>query len=115
MPSLRPGGIGVLYGGYDATRDGKTHPLAIADLLLNTSFSSFKLFGKGQGVVGYSAPVWREARIEAYRDDLGRVLQLVADGKLIPLIAKTYPLQQAAEAQRALESRSVAGKIVLIP
>jgi NADPH:quinone reductase-like Zn-dependent oxidoreductase len=114
MGSLRRGGIGVLYGGYDATRGGAVQPLAILDLMLNTRFSSYALFGQGQGIVGYSAPAWRESRPQAYRTDLCRVLALVADGSLSPLIARTYPLEQAAEAQRALETRSVAGKIVLV-
>lgn len=115
MRSLRPGGVGVLYGGYDVTRDGRVNLLAMADVLLNSRFSAFRLFGQGQGVVGYSAPTWREARTGAYREDLGRVLQLVGEGQLRPLVGATYPLREAAAAQRALESRSVAGKIVLLP
>jgi NADPH:quinone reductase-like Zn-dependent oxidoreductase len=114
MPALRPGGTGVLYGGYDATRNGRVNPLAIVDLLLNAKFSSFKLFSQGQGIVGYSSPVWRDSRHAAYRNDLGQVLRLVADGVLSPLVARTYPLEEAAEAHRALETRSVAGKIVLV-
>ncbi|MEY4515093.1 MAG: hypothetical protein RLZZ450_7215 [Pseudomonadota bacterium] len=114
MATLRPGGIGILYGGYDATRDGKISPLALADLVLNARFSSFGLFSKGQGVVGYSAPTWRDSRLELYRKDLGTVLNLVADGSLSPLIGATFPLQEAAQAQQALESRAVTGKIVLI-
>jgi len=37
------------------------NPLAIIGLLLNSKFSSFKLFGRGQGTVGYPAPLWRES------------------------------------------------------
>jgi len=114
MAALRPGGVGILYGGYDATRDGKVHPLAMADLLINTVFSGFKLFGKGQGVVGYSMPVWRDARPSAYQQDLTAMLTLVADGTLSPLIGATFPLREAAQAHRALETRSVTGKIVLL-
>ncbi len=114
MAALRQGGVGVLYGGYDATRNGRVNPLAIADLLLNSKFSSFKLFGRGQGIVGYSAPVWRESRHAAYRSDLGQVLRLVGEGTLSPLIARTYAMEDAAEAHHALETRSVAGKIVLV-
>ncbi|MBC7956830.1 MAG: zinc-binding dehydrogenase [Cytophagales bacterium] len=114
MPSLRAGGTGVLYGAYDATRDGKVNLLAMADILLNTRFSSFSLFGKGQGVVGYSSAVWRDARLAAYRADLTQVLQLVGSGALSPLVGATFGLRDAAAAQKALESRSVTGKIVLL-
>jgi len=47
-------------------------------------------------------PVWRPT---AYREDLAAMLKLVG---------ATFPLREAAQAHRALESRSVAGKIVLI-
>lgn len=114
MAALRPGGVGVLYGAYDMTRDGKVSPLAIADLVLNASFSSLGLFGRGQGVVAYSCQPWRDARPLAYQQDLAAVLKLVGDGALSPLVGATYPLRDAAKAQRALETRSVAGKIVLL-
>jgi len=114
MATLRPGGIGVLYGGYDLTRDGKVRPLAIADLLINSVFSSFRLFQKGQGVVGYSSPIWRDARPSAYQQDLAAVLNSVGDGTLSPLVGAIFPLCEAAQAHRALETRSVPGKIVLV-
>ncbi|HEX7887008.1 MAG TPA: zinc-binding dehydrogenase [Phenylobacterium sp.] len=114
MAALRPGGIGVLYGAYDMTRDGKVNPLAIADLLLNASFSSLGLFGKGQGVATYSSQVWRDGRPQAYQQDLATVLKLVGDGTLSPLVGATFPLREAVQAQRALETRSVSGKIVLV-
>lgn len=114
VAALRRGGVGILYGAYDVTRDGKLHPFAVLDLLLRGKFSSYKLFNKSQGVVGYSVVAWRDARIETYRKDLTSVLALVADGTLSPLIGGTFPLKEAAKAQRELESRSVAGKLVLL-
>ena len=115
LPSLRVTGIGVLYGGYDATRGGKVHPLAIADLMLNSRFSAHALFGKSQTIAGYAVPAWREQRTQVYRDDLATVLKLVGDGILNPLIAEIVPLSEVARAHRAMESRSVSGKIVLRP
>jgi NADPH2:quinone reductase len=53
------------------------------------------------------------------RDELeqraGEVLQWVKDGTLTVRIDRTVPLDQAAEAHRALESRSTAGKVLLRP
>jgi NADPH:quinone reductase-like Zn-dependent oxidoreductase len=114
MPALRPGGVGVFYGAYDVSRGGKVNPLAVADLLLNARFSSLGLFAKGQGVVAYSSEPWRDGRPSAYQSDLVTVLKLVADGVLTPEVGATYPLRAAAEAHRALEARSVTGKIVLL-
>jgi NADPH2:quinone reductase len=45
----------------------------------------------------------------------GDVLAWVASGKLKPRIDRAYPLAEAAEAHRALESRQTAGKLLLIP
>ncbi|RJG56021.1 alcohol dehydrogenase [Sphingobium terrigena] len=113
--ALKPTGVGVLYGGYDATRGGKVHPLAIADMMLNSRFSAFALFGKSQSVATYAIPAWRDLRAQIYRDDLATVLKLVAEGAISPLVGEVLPLRDAAKAHRAMESRSVSGKIVLIP
>lgn len=115
MPALKPTGVGVLYGGYETTRDGKVHPLAIADLILNSRFSAFRLFGKSQSVATYSIPAWREFRTQIYREDLIKVLSLVSDGQISPLVSEVFPLKDAAKAQRLLEGRAVSGKIVLMP
>jgi NADPH:quinone reductase-like Zn-dependent oxidoreductase len=49
------------------------------------------------------------------KGDLFRILQLVEEGQLKPVLDRTLPLQQAAEAHRLLESRSQFGKVVLVP
>jgi NADPH:quinone reductase-like Zn-dependent oxidoreductase len=114
MPALRPGGVGVLYGGYDATRGGRVRPFAIASLIAGSgSYSAYNLFNTSRTVAGYSAPAWRDARRVAFRSDLARVLELVDLGIVTPLIGATFPLSEAAEAHRQLEARAVAGKIVL--
>jgi NADPH:quinone reductase-like Zn-dependent oxidoreductase len=43
------------------------------------------------------------------------VLALVAQGKLKPVIFKTFPLAAAADAHRAMESRNFFGRMVLTP
>lgn len=45
----------------------------------------------------------------------GEVLKWVAGGKLSLRIGATFPLEQAAEAHRQLESRSTTGKLLLVP
>ncbi len=113
LPSLLPGGVGILYGGYNATRDGKLNLLAAVDFILNTRLSSYALMDRSLGVVGYQSPEWRDRRPAAYRRDLAQVLRLVGDGILKPLVGATFPLREVAQAHRALETRAVSGKIVL--
>lgn len=113
MATLRATGVGILYGAYEVTRGGTLHPLAMLDALLNTRLSAFRLFERSQGMVGYSCPIWRDARTTIYREDLSQVLGLIATGALEADIGAVFPLEQAADAHRALESRSVHGKVVL--
>lgn len=53
---------------------------------------------------------WRRAQ-----EDLSRVLDLLAVGALRPQVAVRLPLTQASEVLRLAESRTVFGKMVLIP
>lgn len=48
----------------------------------------------------------------AYREDLNRLVDMLADGEIRPLVT-TLPLVQAAEGHRRLEAREVVGKLVL--
>ena len=47
--------------------------------------------------------------------DLERLLQLVQEGTLKPVIDRILPLTEAAEALRILENREVIGKVIVEP
>lgn len=61
----------------------------------------------------------RELRLAGSKNasvlELRKVMGLVADGKLKPVIHKTLPLAQAAEAHRVVDSRDFFGKVILLP
>ena len=64
----------------------------------------------------WSGHLRRPARFRARtRDDIHAVLALLADGTLTPQIAATFPLTQVREAMQLAESRTVRGKVVLLP
>ena len=46
--------------------------------------------------------------------DIALLMRLLKEGRLQPCLAKTFPLEQAADAHRHLEDESVPGKIVLV-
>lgn len=72
------------------------------------SFDVWALVGKRGRIVGIgSAPIVRET--------LARLIELAADGKLQPAIDRELPLEQAAEAHRAIEARETFGKVILRP
>lgn len=50
----------------------------------------------------------------AYRDDLTRLVDLLAEGRIHPAVT-TLPLTDAADAHRRLQARQVLGKLVLLP
>lgn len=50
----------------------------------------------------------------AYREDMTRLVNLLAEGRIQPAVT-TLPLTAAAEAHRRLEARQVIGKLVLVP
>ncbi|MBL8243200.1 MAG: zinc-binding dehydrogenase, partial [Rhodanobacteraceae bacterium] len=43
------------------------------------------------------------------------LLDRFADGRLVPPPVTSFPLQRAADAQRAIESGRTVGKLILIP
>ena len=47
--------------------------------------------------------------------ELSTVMGLVFDGRLKPVIYRTLPLSQAAEAHRIVASREIFGKVILLP
>ncbi|MBC8155690.1 MAG: zinc-binding dehydrogenase [Bacteroidetes bacterium] len=48
-------------------------------------------------------------------DDMAMLIQLLDEGKIKPVIAKTFPLAEAGKAQAMLEQEKPVGKLVLIP
>lgn len=49
------------------------------------------------------------------REDIERLFELVASGRLKALVDATYPLERASEALSRLEDRRVVGKVVVTP
>ena len=55
------------------------------------------------------------AKKEMLGDVIAELFDLVAKGKLTPVIGASYPLEDAAVAHQAMLARSTTGKIVLKP
>jgi NADPH:quinone reductase len=97
---LAPFGHLILYG----RAGGPTDPLNVSAL----SAKSIK-------VSGFMVPTVTRNFPDKTRESAARCFALMREGKLRLHIGKTFPLAQAAEAHRYLESRQSTGKLILIP
>ena len=50
-----------------------------------------------------------------YDEDLKGLMDLIAQGKMKPVIDKVLPLEQAAEGLRLIQDREVIGKVIVTP
>ena len=92
--ALQPGGRILVYGVASGKRS--------ANVLLPTLwFQNLTLMGAGSA--------------NCTRDDMEEMLDLFAKGALRPVVDRTWPLREAAEAHRYIEARKVRGKVALTP
>ena len=66
-------------------------------------------------VIGYSSGHYRKHRPEGVRQAAEKMLELLATGEITVPVTRTFPLADAAEAHRFLESRQSIGKLLLEP
>jgi len=110
---LRRGGVLVGYGQSAAvTADGKPDRVAGAWGFLGGIVLP-KLRADGRRTVFYNAWSLEKKHPSAYREDLATVLELLAGGRIEPLLATTVPLAEAARAQQRLQDSQVTGTLVL--
>jgi len=64
---------------------------------------------------GFMLPTVSRGFPDKTRESAERCFALMRDGRLKLHIGKTFPLAQAAEAHRYLESRASTGKLILMP
>jgi NADPH:quinone reductase-like Zn-dependent oxidoreductase len=93
------GGVLVLYGALD------TRPTVVPP---------FDIFARDLTVRGLALPALArdDAKLAALKQFVGQGL---ADGALRPTIARTFPLDQIADAHRFIEAGEQVGKIVVTP
>jgi NADPH2:quinone reductase len=96
---LAPFGHLILYGRAGGVPD----PVNLLSL--------FQKSTKVSGFVLYTV----SSMPDKHREGIENSFQLMKEGKLKMLIGKSFPLAEAAEAHRLMESRGSVGKLVLIP
>ena len=94
---LGPGGRLLLYGWSSGSA---------------TALTSMDLFGRGitaSAAIG-PGPSQTQGPIRRLEE---HAMEALATGTMIPVVGQSFPLAQAAEAHRAIESRATIGKTVL--
>jgi NADPH:quinone reductase-like Zn-dependent oxidoreductase len=110
---LAPLGRLVLYGVSSiAVRERRSLWRAGWTLFQMPVFRPLSLMNHNRAVLGLNlGHLWGEIR--QLREAMNLLLQELAAGRLQPVVAKTFPLERAADAHRFLQSRLNIGKVVL--
>lgn len=116
LPLLRPGGHLVVYGLSSGFKDGRRSLTGLLNGLLRAPRTSYLTYLQHSvGVTGYGSDTLIPAHPDWYRHDLAHLIGLLADGAIAPAVHRTFPLADAAEAQRELGTGRATGKVVLRP
>jgi NADPH:quinone reductase-like Zn-dependent oxidoreductase len=111
---LGPGGRLVVYGFSAAVgADGKRSLWRIAKALLQTRlYHPLPMIDKNLAVIGVHLGRM-QGREALMKKEMDEILKLYQSGKIKPVIAKSFPLEQAAEAHRFIHARQNIGKVLL--
>ena len=113
--TLAPLGRLVAYGvsSMAPTTSRRVHT-ALWQLLRMPRFGFVRLMNENHGVLGFNlGHLWDEtARLRTY---LAKVLDYYRAGQVRPVVARTFPLAEAAAAHAFMQARENVGKIVLLP
>ena len=113
---LRRGGTLVSYGSAVSKDVEGSSQLPMLKLFAQLALWNALPNGRGAHFYNFWAGLRRADRFHArQREAFAAVTALLSDGSLTPQIAARFPLSQAASALRLAESRTAAGKIVLLP
>jgi NADPH:quinone reductase-like Zn-dependent oxidoreductase len=112
---LAPLGRMFMFG-VSSLAPGKKRNLfaAVRGLLSMPTFKPVPLMNDNRGVFGINmGHLWQEA--ELLQGMLQKILSLVGDGTFDPVVDRTFPFSEAAQAHHYLQGRKNFGKVVLIP
>ena len=119
--ALREGGRVVTYGFQSKMRGGRMasgrggrHPIRESAELGWYIVRNWFKFGR-KSMIPYSIQRLMRIKPAWFRDDLLKLLDLLKQGKIKPLIARRLPLEEARRAHEMLGEGGVLGKIVLLP
>ena len=99
IDALAPGGMLMIYG----RASGDLPPLPAE-----------QIFARNLHVIGLNigGQPWNQAH---HRNAIDEILDLVAEGRIKPVISKVFPMARVVEVHNYLSDRKTMGKVVLVP
>ncbi|HUJ30438.1 MAG TPA: zinc-binding dehydrogenase [Candidatus Acidoferrum sp.] len=115
LQCLGPMGRLIIYGfSAAAGSDGKKSLMRAGKALLQTPrFHPLKLMRGNLAVIGVSMGAVLQSRGAVARTELDELFKMYGEGKIKPVIGKTFPLAEAAAAHRYIHERKNIGKVLL--
>jgi NADPH:quinone reductase-like Zn-dependent oxidoreductase len=110
--ALRPGGRLVAYGERAIVGEGVYNPEQAKDQ--EEFIAAWKANPGDKSIRWYEMYDHFAEHPDWFQEDLEALLDLLARGAIEPIVARRFPLEEAASAHKLLEASAVAGKIVLI-
>ena len=110
---LAPLGRMVIFGlSAMAAGDRRNLWRAFRTWMDTSRFSALSLINRNRGVLGLNlGHLWDERR--QLTPLMEMLVSELAAGRLQPVVARTFPLERAADAHRFIQSRQNIGKVVL--
>ncbi len=106
--ALKPGGMLVAFGFQNEVLGrGGSIPMDFVKLKL------WDWLPNGHATAFYSIGAMRRKHPEWFREDLARLFDMLAAGRIAPLVAEVLPLAEVRRAHERVEAGEVAGKLVL--
>jgi NADPH2:quinone reductase len=111
---LLPGGTLVFYGMTSALRNGRRSLSSVVSTLMYPAGGfALNLVPNGRTFKLYSIQTRKRRHPDDFLHDLGRLLQLLGEGEVSPVVARRFDLQDAAAAHELLARKGFSGKIAL--
>lgn len=113
---LSNGGKLVVYGFHTMFSKGKGKPnwLKLAwDYLKTPRFNPLYMTNENRSILAFNLSYLMKKKM-ILEEMVKELLKWVSEGKIIPPLVKTYPLEQADAAHRDLERGNTVGKLVLL-
>lgn len=112
---LNSGGKLVVYGFHTMLSKGRGKPnwlKVIWDYIRTPRFNPMNLTTDNHSILAFNLSYLFDKE-KLFQEAMHQLLEWVKEGKIIPPQVTTYPLEQVAEAHRALETGQTVGKLVL--